>query len=77
MNAKAPALALQRGLPLERPPDVLTRASVKRVLMGYFMLMGADGESLSVGEILDMPERLHNAQFAGPLDPDHGRRLPW
>ena len=74
-NAKAPALAMRRGIPLEKARDVLARASEKRVLMGHFMLTGADGESVSVGEILDMPERWHNAQFADPLDPDHDRRV--
>ena len=74
-NAKAPSLAMRRGIPLEKARDVLVRASEKRVLMGHFMLTSAEGESVSVGEILDAPDRWHNAQFADPLDPDTDRRV--
>ena len=74
-NAKAPSLAMRRGIPLEKARDVLVRASEKRVLMGHFMLTSADGEPVSVGEILDAPDRWHNAQFADPLDPDTDRRV--
>lgn len=74
-SAKAPALAQRRGIPLEKARDVLIRASEKRVLMGHFMLTAADGQSVSVGEILDLPDRWHNAQFADPLDPDQDRRV--
>lgn len=74
-NAKAPSLAMRRGIPLEKARDVLVRASEKRVLMGHFMLTSAEGEPVSVGEILDAPDRWHNAQFADPLDPDQDRRV--
>lgn len=72
---KAPALATRRGIPLEKARDVLMRASEKRVLMGHFMLTAATGEAVAVGDVLDHPDRWHNAQFADPLDPDHDRRV--
>lgn len=72
---KAPALATRRGIPLEKARDVLMRASEKRVLMGHFMLTAATGEPVAVGDVLDHPDRWHNAQFADPLDPDHDRRV--
>lgn len=71
----APALAKRRGIPVDKARDVLQRASAQRVLMGDFVLMAEQGKPVSVGEILDRPERWHNAQFADPLDPDTDTRV--
>ncbi|BEP97003.1 hypothetical protein GmRootA79_53880 (plasmid) [Acidovorax sp. A79] len=71
----APALAKRRGIPVDKARDVLQRASAQRVLMGDFVLMAEQGKPVSVGEILDRPERWHNAQFADPLDPDSDTRV--
>ena len=72
---QAPALAKRRGIPLEKARDVLQRASAQRVLMGDFVLTSELGTSVAVGDILDRPDRWHNAQFADPLDPDSDTRV--
>ncbi|RYF01718.1 MAG: hypothetical protein EOO32_02780 [Comamonadaceae bacterium] len=72
---QAPALAKRRGIPIDKARDVLQRASAQRVLMGDFVLMAEQGKAVAVGEILDHPDRWHNAQFADPLDPDHDTRV--
>lgn len=72
---RAPALAGARGIPADDARAVLIRASEHNVLMGDFMLTGSDGKAVSVGEVLDDPERWHNARFADPLEPDADRRV--
>jgi len=72
---RAPALAKARSITVEKARDVLVRASEHAVLMGDFMLTSADGAQVSVGDVLDHPDRWHNARFADPLDPDHDRRV--
>jgi hypothetical protein len=72
---RAPTLAKTRSITLEKARDVLIRASEHAVLMGDFMLTTADGAQVSVGDVLDHPDRWHNARFADPLDPDHDRRV--
>lgn len=71
----APALAKRRSIPLDKARDVLHRASAQRVLMGDYVLTSEQGKPVSVGEILDHPDRWHNAQFADPLDPDEDTRV--
>jgi hypothetical protein len=72
---QAPALAKRRGITLDKARDVLQRASAQRVLMGDYVLMSEQGKPVAVGDILDQPDRWHNAQFADPLDPDHDTRV--
>lgn len=72
---RAPALALSRRITVQKARDVLARASEHAVLMGDFQLTAADGEVVTVGQVLDNPSRWHNARFADPLDPDHDRRV--
>jgi hypothetical protein len=72
---KAPQLAQRRSIPLDKAHEVLTRASAQLVLTGDFQLMASDGTLVSVAEVLDRPDRWHNARFADPLDPDHDRRV--
>ena len=72
---KAPELAQRRGIPQDKAHEVLIRASAQQVLMGDFLLMASDGAPVSVAEVLDRPDRWHNARFADPLDPDHDRRV--
>ena len=72
---KAPALAQRRGIQLAQATQVLERAAVHQVLMGDFELTCADGQVLSVAQLLDDPVRWHNTRFADPLDPDTDRRV--
>lgn len=72
---KAPQLAQHRDIALDKAYEILTRASAQQVLMGDFLLMASDGKSVSVAEVLDQPDRWHNARFADPLDPDNDRRV--
>ncbi len=72
---KAPVLAQRRGIKLAQATNVLERAAVHHVLMGDFELTCADGQVVSVAQLLDNPHRWHNTRFADPLDPDADKRV--
>lgn len=72
---KAPALAHSRDIKLAQAINVLERASLHHVLMGDFELTCADGQVVNVAQLLDNPQRWHNARFADPLDPDTDLRV--
>lgn len=72
---RAPELVARRSISLQKAIDTLNRASAQQVLMGDFMLTTSDGALVSVAEILDNPDRWHNARFADPLDPDEDHRV--
>lgn len=71
----APELAQRRKIAAEKAREVLIRASEAGVLMGDFELIAHDGTLVAVGDVLDDPDRWHNARFADPLDPDDDRRV--
>ncbi|MBA3594260.1 MAG: hypothetical protein H0W47_10755 [Polaromonas sp.] len=75
VSDKAPALAQRRGIKLAQATNVLERAAVHQVLMGDFELTCADGQVVTVAQLLDNPHRWHNARFADPLDPDADKRV--
>jgi len=56
---------------------VLNRAIHHNVLMGNWPLITRDGEEVSVGLVLDNPEKWHNTRFADPLEPDVDNRVAW
>jgi hypothetical protein len=72
---KAPALSQSRGIKVAQATSVLERAAVHQVLMGDFELTCADGQVVTVAQLLDNPYRWHNTRFADPLDPDNDRRV--
>ena len=72
---KAPALAKRRDMKLSQATNVLERAAVHQVLMGDFELTCADGQLVTVAQLLDNPHRWHNTRFADPLDPDTDNRV--
>lgn len=41
-------------------------------LMGDFELLSATGETVTVGDLLDDPDRWHGSRFADPLETDYG-----
>ncbi len=49
----------------------LLRAVAASELMGDFVLTAQDGRSVTVGELLDQPERWHNKEFFDPLEPGY------
>jgi len=71
----APQLAQRRGIKLQQAVNVLDRAASHHVLMGDFELQCQDGQTVTVGQILDNPHRWHNTRFADPLDPGTDRRV--
>ncbi|MBK6595406.1 MAG: hypothetical protein IPG23_23320 [Burkholderiales bacterium] len=75
MADKAPALAQRRGIKLAQATNVLERAAVHQVLMGDFELTCADGQVVTVAQLLDNPYCWHNTRFADPLDPDADKRV--
>jgi hypothetical protein len=72
---KSPSLAKRRGIKLLQATNLLERAAMHQVLMGDFELTCADGQVVSVAQLLDNPYRWHNARFADPLDPDTDKRV--
>jgi hypothetical protein len=74
-SQRAPALAQQRGIEVDKAHAVLVRASERGILMGDFVLTSASGAAASVGDMLDNADRWHNQRFADPLDPDEDLRV--
>ena len=72
---RAPALAAKRGIKLAQAINVLERACLHSVLMGDFELTCSDGTTLTVGQLLDHPQRLNGSRYADPLDPDDDNRV--
>lgn len=56
---------------------MLERATMQRTLMGDFPLITADGKSVTVGTVMDNPEKWHGARFADPLEPEVDGRVAW
>ncbi|MCH8491132.1 MAG: hypothetical protein LAT81_14555 [Oceanicaulis sp.] len=87
----APEQAMQREEWVEQrlaeiePEDVeaararLTDAVTSRRLYGDFMLRHQSGETVTVGRLLDDPDRWHGERFADPLEPDYrgDMRIAW
>lgn len=55
------------------------RRAVEGDLFGEFELTAPDGQAVTVGEMLDNPDRWHNKRFADPLEPEYGNdpRIAW
>lgn len=62
-----------------RARESLETAVTKRRLFGEFPLLHHSGQSVTVGEVLDAPQRWHGERFADPLEPDYGNdaRIAW
>jgi hypothetical protein len=56
---------------------MLERAIMQNVLMGDWALTTADGKSVTVGTVLDNPDKYHGTRFADPLEPDADTRVAW
>ncbi|MGO4478053.1 hypothetical protein AB4Z32_17535 [Massilia sp. 2TAF26] len=56
---------------------ILERATMQRTLMGDFPLMTADGKWVTVGAVLDDPEKWHGTRFSDPLEPTVDNRVAW
>jgi hypothetical protein len=63
----------------ERMRDVYARAVNGHRLLGDFMLRSEKYGEVTVGEVLDDPDKFHNTRFADPLEPDYGNddRIAW
>lgn len=69
----ADALAARPDADPEVVRDQLVRAVRDRRLMGDFVLTLQGGRTITVGEMLDRPEKYHGQRCADPLEPDYGR----
>lgn len=54
---------------------MIDRAINKQVLMGDWPLTTRDGETVTVGTVMDNPDKYHNTRFADPLEPDDDLRV--
>ena len=79
IEAEAPKLAAARDIDIEQAREVLAHATSRHLLMGDFVLVTADGNEVTVGEVLDNPARWHGARFADPLEPEYAGdcRIAW
>jgi hypothetical protein len=50
---------------------------MQKVLMGEWPLTTWDGNSVTVGAVLDNPEKYHNTRVADPLEPEVDNRAGW
>ena len=59
--------------------DVFVRAVGQKRLFGDFELISEKHGNVTVGEVLDKPNKFHNTHFADPLEPDYGDdpRIAW
>jgi hypothetical protein len=53
------------------------RATMNQLLMGNWPLTTVDGKTVTVGMIMDAPDKYHNTRFADPLEPDQDKRVAW
>lgn len=79
VEAEAAKLVQLRGVDLERARTVITEAVSRRLLFAEFVLHPHKGTPVSVGEVLDKPERWHGQRFADPIEPDYqgDARIAW
>lgn len=56
---------------------MLERATMQRTLMGDFPLLTADGKWITVGTVMDNPEKWHGTRFADPLEPEVDKRVAY
>jgi len=50
---------------------LLTMAAKKRILLGDFILTLPNGQTVTVGELLDSPDKWHGKRCADPLEPNY------
>lgn len=66
------ALSVDDGDARTRYREQLEAAVRHHRLMGDFELLASTGETVTVGRLLDDPDRWHGYRFADPLEPDYG-----
>ena len=54
---------------------MVERATMRQLLMGNWPLTTADGKSVTVGMVMDNPDKYHNTRFADPLEPGYDQRV--
>lgn len=59
--------------------ETFKSATTRRCLFGDFVLHAENGQTVTVGEVLDDPNKWHGTRFADPLEPDYGNdeRISW
>lgn len=65
---------------VDRVRESLRDAVTNRRLFGDFELTHSSGKAVTVGEILDNPDRWHGERFHDPLEPDYSnsdKRIAW
>ena len=72
IDATAPAMAKRRGISEDMARATLQRATNNDTLTGDFELLTQDGTIVTVGDLLDLPEKWNNKNFADPLEPEYG-----
>lgn len=71
INKRAPTIAKTAGVELEQVERILRVALEQSRLLADFVLHTAPGETVTVGELLDDPEKYHGCGFLDPLEPEY------
>jgi hypothetical protein len=76
--AETPILGMEEK-EIEQRREVYRRAVTDHRLLGDFVLHVVGQGDLTVGEILDNPDKYHGCRTADPLEPDYGNdpRIAW
>lgn len=80
IEERAPVLVQRQGISLDHARRSLEQASEHLQLSGEFILLTADGDPVSVHEVLSDQAKWHGTRFADPLEPDYGNedhRIAW
>lgn len=79
ITERSEQLARERGIDPSRAREVVTYAVDRQLLFADFELIAENGETVTVGAVLDDPSRWHNTRFADPLEPlyNNDRRIAW
>lgn len=79
IEERARKLVETRGVELDEARRLVRDAVERRLLFADWVLIPEEGEPVTVGQVLDRPDRWHGKRFADPLEPTYrgDRRIAW
>ena len=79
IEERACKLVDTRGVEIEEARRLVREAVEHRLLFADWVLTPEEGEPVTVGQVLDRPDRWHGKRFADPLEPTYrdDRRIAW
>lgn len=71
IGERAQTFATERGIDIDAATRLVSEAVERQLLFGEFVLYPEHGEPVTVGQVLDDPDRWHGTRFADPLEPTY------